>query len=86
MIVERLTKSTHFILVRTNYNMEKLVEIFVVEIVRLHRVPSSIISDRDPKFTSHFLRALHEALGTKLRLSSAYILKQMDKPRGPFRV
>ena len=42
------------------------------EIVRLHRVPSSIVSDHDPKFTSHFGNALHNAPGTKLRLSSTY--------------
>ncbi|XP_027192711.1 uncharacterized mitochondrial protein AtMg00860-like [Cicer arietinum] len=44
------------------------------KIVRLQGVPSSIVLDRDPKFTFHFWEALHEALGTKLRLSSAYHL------------
>ena len=72
VIVDRLTKSAHFIPVRTNYNVAKLAEIYIEEIVRLHGVPSSIVSDRDPKFTSHFWGALHEAMGTKLRLSSAY--------------
>lgn len=70
--MDRLTKSTHFIPVRTNYNVAKLAEVYVEEIVRLHGVPSSIVSDRDPKFTSHFWGALHEALGMKLRLSPAY--------------
>ncbi|XP_027193529.1 uncharacterized protein [Cicer arietinum] len=45
------------------------------KIVRLHGVPSSIVSDRDPKFNSHFWGALHEALGTKLRLTSTYHLQ-----------
>lgn len=54
MIMDRLRKSTHFTPVRTNYNIAKLAEIYVGEIVRLHGVPSNIISDRDPKFTSHF--------------------------------
>jgi hypothetical protein len=73
VIVDRLTKSAHFIPVRTNYNVAKLAEIYIEEIVRLHGVPSSIIVlDRDPKFTSHFWGALHDAMGTKLRLSSAY--------------
>ncbi|XP_058784339.1 uncharacterized protein LOC131659121 [Vicia villosa] len=70
VIVDRLTKSSHFLPVRTTYNVAKLTEIYISEIVKLHGVPSSIISDRDPKFTSHFWGALHEALGTKLRLSS----------------
>jgi hypothetical protein len=70
--VDRLTKSAHFLPVKTTYNVAKLTEIYIEEIVRLHGVPSSIISDRNPKFTSHFWRALHEALGTELRLSSAY--------------
>lgn len=72
VIIDRLTKSTHFIPVRANYNVAKLTEIYIAEIVKLHRVPSSIVSDRDPEFTSHFWRELQEALGTKLRLSSAY--------------
>lgn len=72
VIVNRLTKYSHFLPVRTTYNVAKLTEIYIFEIVRQHGVPSSIVSDQDLKFTSHFLGALHEALGTKLRLSSAY--------------
>ena len=72
VIVDRLTKTAHFLPVRTTYDVQKLAEIYIAEIVRLHGVPSSIVSDRDPKFTSHFWRALHEALGTQWRLSSAY--------------
>ncbi|WJX45504.1 hypothetical protein P8452_32379 [Trifolium repens] len=72
VIVDRLTKSAHFLPVRITDTAEKLTDIYVAEIVRLHGIPSSIVSDRDPKFTSHFWRTLHEALGTKLRLSSAY--------------
>jgi len=72
VIIDRLTKSAHFIPVRTNYNVSKLAEIYGGEIVRLHGVPSSIVLDRDPKFTSHFWGALQKALDTELRLSSAY--------------
>ncbi|MCI31429.1 retrotransposon protein, partial [Trifolium medium] len=50
----------------------KLTEIYVDQKVRLHGIPSSIVSDRDPRFTSRFWESLQEALGTKLRLSSAY--------------
>jgi hypothetical protein len=72
VIVDRLTKAAHFLPVKTTYKMPKYTEIYIAEIVRLHGVPSSIVSDRDPKFTSHFWEALHEALGTKLSFSSAY--------------
>ncbi|KAK2395373.1 putative mitochondrial protein [Trifolium repens] len=72
VIVDRLTKSAHFLPVRTTDTAAKLTDIYIAEIVRLHGIPSSIVSDRDPKFTSHFWKTLHEALGTKLRLSSAY--------------
>jgi len=49
-----------------------MTELYIREIVKLHGVPISIISDRDPRFTSKFWGSLHQALGTKLHLSSAY--------------
>ncbi|KAA3466784.1 reverse transcriptase [Gossypium australe] len=64
VIVDRLTKSAHFIPVCTNYSLQKLAKLYMAEIVRLHGVPVSIISNRDPRFTSRFWRVLHEALGT----------------------
>jgi len=52
--------------------MQKLAQIYIDEIFRLHGVPSNIISYRDLRFTSRFWQTLQEALGTKLRLRSAY--------------
>ncbi|KAA3474347.1 DNA/RNA polymerases superfamily protein [Gossypium australe] len=52
VVVDRLTKSVHFMPVHTDYSLDKLAELYVAEIVRLHRVPISIILDRDPRFTS----------------------------------
>jgi len=72
VIVDRLTKSTHFIPINIRYSLKRLTSLYVNEIVRLHGVPSSIVFDRDPRFTSRFWESLHKALGTKLRLSSAY--------------
>jgi len=72
VIVDRLTKSAHFIPVNMKYKMEKLVELYIKEVVRLHGIPSSIVSDKDPRFTLRFCTSLHEALGTKLKLSSTY--------------
>ena len=54
MIIDRLTKSTHFVLVRMDYFINRLAELYVDEIVWLHGVPLSIVSDRDPRFTSRF--------------------------------
>lgn len=72
MIVDQLTKSAHFVPIKTSMSMVKLTEIYIEQIVRLHGIPSSIVSDRDPRFTSKFWESLQAALGTKLRLSYAY--------------
>ena len=72
VIIDRLTKSAHFLLVRTNYSLDKLAELYIKEIVRLHGIPISIISDRDPRFTSRFWGKLHEALGTQLNFSTTF--------------
>lgn len=72
VIVDRLTKSAHFIPVRTNYGGEKLAKLYVENIVKLHGVPSRIVSDRGTQFTSRFWKSLHKAMGTKLDFSSAY--------------
>ena len=70
--MDRLTKSAHFLFLSMRYPFEKLAQLYIKEIVRLHGIPSSIVSDRDPRFTSRFWTSLQQALGTKLRLSSAY--------------
>ena len=54
VIVDKLTKSTHFIPVKMDYSMDRLAELYVKEIVQLHGVPLFIVSDRDPHFTSRF--------------------------------
>ena len=72
VIVDRLTKSAHFIPVRTNYGGEKLAKLYVENIVKLPGVPSRIVSDRGTQFTFRFWRSLHKAMGTKLDFSSAY--------------
>ncbi|KAB2097050.1 hypothetical protein ES319_A01G144700v1 [Gossypium barbadense] len=72
VIVDRLTKSVHFIPGRTNYSLQKLAKLYIFEIVRLHGLPVSIISDRDHRFTSRFWGKLHEALGLRLDFSTAF--------------
>ncbi|GJR34988.1 putative reverse transcriptase domain-containing protein [Tanacetum coccineum] len=68
----RLTKSAHFLPIREDYKTEKLVRIYINEIVVRHGVPVLIISDRDGRFASHLWQAFQKALGTKLNISTAY--------------
>nr|GEV37370.1 putative reverse transcriptase domain-containing protein [Tanacetum cinerariifolium] len=72
VIVDRLTKSAHFLPMRENDTLEKLTRQYLKEVVSKHGVPVSIISDRDGKFTSHFWKSLNKALGTRLDMSTAY--------------
>ncbi|KAA3488063.1 Transposon Ty3-I Gag-Pol polyprotein [Gossypium australe] len=73
VIVDRLTKSVHFFPVHTNYPLENLVEFYVSEIVCLHGILTSIVSDRDSRFTSRFWKQLQELLGTKLQFSNSFL-------------
>ncbi|KAL0395508.1 UNVERIFIED_CONTAM: Transposon Tf2-12 polyprotein [Sesamum latifolium] len=74
VIVDRLTKSTHFLPIRLGDSLDKLAELYIFKIVRLHGVPASIVLDRDPRFTSRFWESLQRALGTKLHFSTAFHL------------
>ena len=71
VVVDRLTKSAHFLPSKTTYTVDNWAQLYVKEIVRLHGVSVSIVSDRDPRFTSAFWRGLQKALGTRLDFSTA---------------
>ncbi|GKB13647.1 reverse transcriptase domain-containing protein [Tanacetum coccineum] len=72
VIVDRLTKSTHFIPTKETVSMDTLTRLYIKEIVSRHGVPISIISDRDSHFTSIFWQSIQNALGTQLDMSTAY--------------
>ncbi|KAD4180334.1 hypothetical protein E3N88_28925 [Mikania micrantha] len=72
VIVDRLTKSAHFLPIREDYKMEKLATLYINEIIARHGTPTSIISDCDSRFTSSFWQTLQKALGTRVNLSMAY--------------
>nr|GFA63418.1 hypothetical protein [Tanacetum cinerariifolium] len=72
VILDRLTKSAHFLSIREDYKIEKLARIYMNETVARHGVPVSIISNRDGRFALHLWQALQEALGTRLDISMAY--------------
>lgn len=67
-----MTKSSHFIPIKINFSLHGLAEIYINTVVKMHGIPSSIVFDRDLKFTSRFWESLQEVLGTRLRLSSSY--------------
>ncbi|GJR91572.1 putative reverse transcriptase domain-containing protein [Tanacetum coccineum] len=75
VIVDRLTKSAHFLPMRENDPMDNLTRLYLKEVVTRHGVPVSIICDRDPRFASNFWRAFQRAMGTQLDISMTYHLK-----------
>jgi len=72
VVIDKLSNSTQFILVKSTYNEINIAEIFMKEIVRLHGILNMVISNRDVKFTSNFWKELFAGLGTNLNLSSRY--------------
>nr|GFA33332.1 putative reverse transcriptase domain-containing protein [Tanacetum cinerariifolium] len=72
VIVDRLTKSSHFIPTRETESMDTLTWLYIKEIISRHGVPISIISDHDSHFTSKFWQSLTKALGTQLDMSTTY--------------
>lgn len=72
VVVDRLNKLADLILIKISYSLQKLAEVYISEIVKLHGIPSSIVLNRDLRFASRFWKSLQETLETKLRLTSAY--------------
>ena len=72
VIVDRLTKSAHFLPINEKSTMDKLVQLYLKEIVTRHGIPKSIVSDRDHRFNSRFWRQFQGCLGTKLKMSTTY--------------
>jgi hypothetical protein len=72
VIVDKLTKSAYFILIRDTYDVTDVARVFVSEVIHLHGIPKKIILDRDSRFTSRFWTNLQLALGAQLNLSTTY--------------
>jgi hypothetical protein len=72
VIVDRLTKSAHFLAIKETFDLERLAQLYVDEIMTKHGVPISIMSDRDSRFTSRFWQSFQKAMGTKLNMSTSY--------------
>ena len=67
-----LTKSAHFLAVRMTFTLEEFCRLYMREIVRLHGVSVSIVSDKDPRFTAHFWKSFQRAMGMHLIMSTAF--------------
>ena len=72
VIVDRLTKSVHFLVVRMTFALERFCRLYIRDIVRLHGVLVSIASDRDPRFMVHFWKSFQKAMGTRLTMSTTF--------------
>ena len=72
VIIDRMTKSAYFLPVRTSYSAEDYAKLYIRELVRLHGVPLSIISDRGTQFTSHFWKAFQKGVGTQVYLITTF--------------
>ena len=72
VIVDRLTKSAHFLVVRMTFTLEEFFRLYIREIVRLHGVLVSIVSDMDPRFTAHFWKSFQKTMGKQLMMSTTF--------------
>ena len=72
VIVDRLTKSAHFLAVRMTFTLEEFCRLYIQETVRIHGVPVSIVSDRDPRFTVQFWKSFQKAMGTRVTMSTTF--------------
>ncbi|KAJ0919921.1 putative nucleotidyltransferase, Ribonuclease H [Helianthus annuus] len=72
VIVDRLTKSAHFLAIKETDKISTLTDVYLKEVVSRHGVPTSIISDRDARFTSELWQAMHKSFGSRLDMSTAY--------------
>jgi hypothetical protein len=72
VVVDKLTKATHFILVKLIHKEANIIDIYMRDISRLHGIPKTIVSDIDPKFTSNFWKGLFKGFGTNLNFSTTY--------------
>jgi hypothetical protein len=72
VVVDKITKAAHFIPLKTTHKAIDVVDIFMKEVARLHKIPKTIVSDREPKFTSNLSKGLFKGFRTNLNFSTTY--------------
>ena len=72
VIVDRLTKSAHFLPYGIGLTLDGLAKLYVDEIVRLHETPKNIVSDRDSRLTARFWKSFQKVMGSELSFSTAF--------------
>ena len=72
VIVDQLIKLAHFLAVQITFTLEEFCWLYIQEIVWLHGVPMSIVSNKDPGFTTHFWKSFQKAMGTQLTMSTMF--------------
>jgi hypothetical protein len=72
VVVDKITKAAHFIPLKTTHKEADVADIFVKEVAQLHRIPKTIVSDRDSKFTSNFWKGLFKGFEMNLNFSTSY--------------
>jgi hypothetical protein len=81
VVMDKLTKASHFILVKKTYKATNIAKINMKEVARLHGVPKEIVSNIDPNFVSKFWKDLFEGFGRNLNLSTTYHPELVGKKR-----
>jgi hypothetical protein len=81
VVVDKLTKAAHFIPLKTTHRAAEVADIFLKEVARLHGIPRTIVSDRDPKFTSNFWKGLFKGFRTNLNFSTCSVPKAEPRYR-----
>jgi transposase InsO family protein len=72
VVVDKLTKTAHFIPLKTTHKAVDVVDILIKEVAQLHEIPKTIVSNRDPKFTSNFRKGFFKGFRTNLNFSTSY--------------
>ena len=79
VVVDKFSKFSHFVPLKHPFTAVSVAKVFLQQIYRLHGMPTTIISDRDRIFTSHFWKALFSMAGVSLSMSTAYHPNPMGK-------
>jgi hypothetical protein len=72
VVVDKLTKDTHFIPLKTTHKAANVADIFMKEVARFHGIPKKLMSNRDPKFTSNLWKGFFKGFRMKLNFSTTY--------------